>query len=236
PLALETLELEVPEVLLRLVLEVLISGVLELTGLVVLGAQEVEEMELETLRSLVALELERETLEVLCLAGLVLEVLQMLRRDCLPARSLSPHSRCESGLLDAHAFGVELPKLEPLPLETLRSLEVLELEELELGALALVALEQELLTLELEVEVLEIVALKLELETLEHLTLELEVLCLAVLVLEALCGRDGTSFLVSRLLLAFLLPSCVHRLTNHSRRYSQPPHCLSLLPTLCQEN
>ncbi|CAI7912385.1 unnamed protein product [Closterium sp. NIES-53] len=39
-------------------------------------------------------------------------------------------------------------------------------------------------------------------------------------------------FLVSRLLLLLLLPYCVHRLTNRSRCYSQPPHCLLLLLTL----
>ncbi|CAI7777004.1 unnamed protein product [Closterium sp. NIES-54] len=32
--------------------------------------------------------------------------------------------------------------------------------------------------------------------------------------------------------LVFLLPSCVHRLTSCSRRYSQPPHCLFPLLTL----
>ncbi|CAI7841238.1 unnamed protein product [Closterium sp. NIES-53] len=49
----------------------------------------------------------------------------------------------------------------------------------------------------------------------------------------ALCDRDCTSFpcfsrfLVSRLLLALLLPSCVHRLTSRSYRYRWPLHCLS---------
>ncbi|CAI7773832.1 unnamed protein product [Closterium sp. NIES-54] len=41
-------------------------------------------------------------------------------------------------------------------------------------------------------------------------------------------------FLVSRLLLALLLPYCVHRPTSHSRRYRQPPHCLPLLLTICR--
>ncbi|CAI7799434.1 unnamed protein product [Closterium sp. NIES-53] len=71
----------------------------------------------------------------------------------------------------------------------------------------------------------------LELRELELLTLQLE-------VLEALCCRDRTLFpcfsrlLVSRLLLALLLPSCVHRPTSRSRLYCQPPHCLLLLLTL----
>ncbi|CAI7835442.1 unnamed protein product [Closterium sp. NIES-53] len=115
---------------------------------------------------------------------------------------------------------MELPGpvvLEALELETLRSLELLSLEALELEALAR--------------EVL-------ELEELELFTLELKVWVLVVLVLEALCGRDRTSFpcfsrfLVSRLLLALLLPYCVHRLTRRNRSYSQPPHCLLLLLTL----
>ncbi|CAI7889556.1 unnamed protein product [Closterium sp. NIES-54] len=79
---------------------------------------------------------------------------------------------------------------------------------------------------------------ELELLTLELEVLELRVLCLVVQVLKALCGRERTSFpsfsrlLVSCLLLAFLLPYCVHRLTSRSRCYSQPHHCLLLLLTL----
>ncbi|CAI7852594.1 unnamed protein product [Closterium sp. NIES-53] len=45
---------------------------------------------------------------------LLLEVLRVLRRDCLPGRSLSPCSSCACGLLGTHAFGVELLELEPL--------------------------------------------------------------------------------------------------------------------------
>ncbi|CAI7810665.1 unnamed protein product, partial [Closterium sp. NIES-54] len=82
-------------------------------------------------------------------------------------------------------------------------------------------------------------------------TLELEVLALgvlelAVLVLEALSTDDRFSFrrhrclyrhltrsfarfLVSHLLLALLLPYCVHRLTSRSHSYGQTPHCLLFL-------
>ncbi|CAI7888317.1 unnamed protein product [Closterium sp. NIES-53] len=82
---------------------------------------------------------------------------------------------------------------------------------------------------------------ELELLTLELEVLELRVLCLVVQVLKALCGRERTSFpsfsrlLVSCLLLAFLLPYCVHRLTSRSRCYSQPHHCLLLLLTLSSQ-
>ncbi|CAI7915838.1 unnamed protein product [Closterium sp. NIES-54] len=55
---------------------------------------------------------------------LCLEVLLVLRRDCLPGQSISPHSSCVSGLLCTHAIGVELPELDPR--------EALELEVLEL--------------------------------------------------------------------------------------------------------
>ncbi|CAI7888030.1 unnamed protein product [Closterium sp. NIES-53] len=123
---------------------------------------------------------------------------------------------------------LELPKLVVLgELEPLRSLELLGLETLELEALALVALEREVLELD-----------ELELLTLELEVLELGVLCLVVLVLEAVCGRDSTSFpyfsrfLVSPLLLRLLLLYCVHRLTIRSRCFSQPPHCVLLLLTL----
>ncbi|CAI7791000.1 unnamed protein product [Closterium sp. NIES-53] len=108
----------------------------------------------------------------------------------------------------------------------------LELEELELETLELLALELEALALvALELEELELLTLELE-------VLELGVMCLAVLVLEVLCSHDRTSFLcfsrflVSRLLLSLLLPSCGHRLTSHSSSYSQPPHCLLLLLTV----
>ncbi|CAI7772514.1 unnamed protein product, partial [Closterium sp. NIES-54] len=102
-------------------------------------------------------------------------------------------------------IGVVLGALE---LETLQSLEqlALELEELELEALTLEALELP----ELELQALAPKAL--ELQELELLTMKLE-------MLEALCCRDRTlfpcfsRFLVSRRLLVFLLPSCVHRLT-----------------------
>ncbi|CAI7899732.1 unnamed protein product [Closterium sp. NIES-54] len=57
---------------------------------------------------------------------LLLEVLRVPRHDGLPDRSLSPRSSCASGLLNAHAFGVELPELEALPLGALE-LEVLKL-------------------------------------------------------------------------------------------------------------
>ncbi|CAI7783952.1 unnamed protein product, partial [Closterium sp. NIES-53] len=115
---------------------------------------------------------------------------------------------------------VELPGLVvlgELDLETLRSVELMGLEELELLALELEALAQE----------------AQEQEALELLTLELE-------VLEGVCGHDRTSFpcfsrfLVSRFPLALLLPYCVHRLISRRRRYSQPPHCLLLLLTLCK--
>ncbi|CAI7757485.1 unnamed protein product [Closterium sp. NIES-54] len=102
-------------------------------------------------------------------------------------------------------------------------LEPLELEELGLEAVAQEAVE----LLELELEALAPEALELQ---------ELELLTLALEVQEALCGRDHTlfpcfsRFLVSRLLLVFLLPSCVHRLTIRCRHYSEPPHCL--LPLL----
>ncbi|CAI7755287.1 unnamed protein product [Closterium sp. NIES-54] len=91
----------------------------------------------------------------------------------------------------------------------LLDLEVLVPEVLELpGLVVLEALELEELETLRSLEQLELEAL--ELEELELLTLELE-------VLEALCGRDRTSnpcfsrFLVSLLLLAFLLPYCVRR-------------------------
>ncbi|CAI7881512.1 unnamed protein product [Closterium sp. NIES-54] len=85
-----------------------------------------------------------------------------------------------------------------------------------------------------ELEALELEAL--ELEALAREALELEELKL--LTLEALCGRDRTSFpcfsrfLVSHLLLALLLPSSVQCLTSHNYRYSRPPRCLLLLLTL----
>ncbi|CAI7773197.1 unnamed protein product, partial [Closterium sp. NIES-54] len=149
---------------------------------------------------------------------LLLDVLRVLRHDSLLCRSLSPRSSCTSGLLSAPAFGVELPEQETVPLETLE-LEVLELlqelvvpEVMQLLVLEvlipwvlklprLVVLgELELETLrsleqlgpgELELLALVLEALAreaLELEELELLTLELE-------ELEALCGRDRTSFL-----------------------------------------
>ncbi|CAI7860326.1 unnamed protein product [Closterium sp. NIES-54] len=191
-----------------------------------------------------------------------LAVLPVLRHNCLPGWSHSPRSSYASGLLSAHAFGVELPELATRLLET-RELEVLVLllelvlEVLVTGILELLglvvlgALELETLrSLELlgrealALEELELEALALgalELEELELLRLELEVLelgVLAVLVLEALCGHDRTSFpcfsrfLVSRLLLAFLLLFYVHSLTSRSHNYSQPPHSLLVLPTL----
>ncbi|CAI7851040.1 unnamed protein product [Closterium sp. NIES-53] len=103
----------------------------------------------------------------------------------------------------------------------------------ETGGVGVVKLET-LLSLELVELELEALARKaLELEELELLTLELEVQELGVqvvMVLKAQCGCDRTlfpcfsRFLVSRLLLALLLPYCVHRITNRSRRYSQHPH------------
>ncbi|CAI5507070.1 unnamed protein product [Closterium sp. Naga37s-1] len=118
---------------------------------------------------------------------LLLEVLRVPRYDYLPGWSLSPRSSSASGLLGAHAFGVELPELEALELEVLELLvlevlvlrvlelpELVELEELELKTLALVALELEVL------QALELEALELELlEVLEPLVAE-------VLVLEVL--------------------------------------------------
>ncbi|CAI7866045.1 unnamed protein product [Closterium sp. NIES-54] len=83
----------------------------------------------------------------------------------------------------------------------------------------------------------------LALEAMALVALELEELVLVELVLEALCGRSRTSFpflsmfLVSRLLLALLLPYCVHRLTCCSRRYwpycsigLTPPYAIALVP------
>ncbi|CAI7829606.1 unnamed protein product [Closterium sp. NIES-54] len=48
--------------------------------------------------------------------------------------------------------------------------------------------------------------------------------------------QSFTIFLVSRLLLAFLLAYRVHRLAIHCQRYSQTPHCLLLLLTLGRLN
>ncbi|CAI7851961.1 unnamed protein product, partial [Closterium sp. NIES-54] len=76
--------------------------------------------------------------------------------------------------------------LRVLELETLRSLEQLALEALELEELELEALAQDALELpELELEALEPEALELQV---------LEVLTLALEELEALCGREHTSF------------------------------------------
>ncbi|CAI7737943.1 unnamed protein product [Closterium sp. NIES-53] len=120
---------------------------------------------------------------------LCLEVLLVLRRGCLPGWSLSPRSSCASGLFSVHAFGVELPELEPLETLELEVLElrlelvvpemlrVLVLEVLVLGVLELGVLELEILALELEELELEAHAMvALELEELELLTPELEVL------------------------------------------------------------
>ncbi|CAI7852115.1 unnamed protein product [Closterium sp. NIES-53] len=77
---------------------------------------------------------------------------------------------------------------------------------------------------------------ELELEALAREALELEEL--ELLALAALCGRDRNSFpcfswfLVSCLLLALLLPYCVHHLTSRSCRYSRPHRYHLLLLTL----
>ncbi|CAI7871801.1 unnamed protein product [Closterium sp. NIES-54] len=116
------LQLVVPKVLQLLVLEVLVPRVLELPGLVVLGVLVLEELELETLRSL-ALELETirllalelETLEqltlelevlelgVLCLAVLVL---------CLSSSTVLPPSFLS---LPPHPSQPQLQPGSPLP-------------------------------------------------------------------------------------------------------------------------
>ncbi|CAI7837167.1 unnamed protein product [Closterium sp. NIES-53] len=142
---------------------------------------------------------------------LLLEVLRVPRHDGLPDRSLSPRSSCASGLLNAHAFGVELPELEALPLGAL------ELEVLKLLVLAVLEF-----LLELEVpKVLELLVLEvLVLAVLELLTLELEVLALGVLrrevlELEALCSGDRFSFHRHRRL-------CRHLTRSFARFLLQP--------------
>ncbi|CAI7806108.1 unnamed protein product [Closterium sp. NIES-53] len=119
-------------------------------------------------------------------------VLLVLRRDCLPARSLSPRCSCVSGLFGAHAFGVELPELESLKTLELEVLDLL-LELVVLEVLRLLVLEV-LRLLVLEVLVLGVLELPglvvlgaLELETLRSLELlELEALALVALELEEL--------------------------------------------------
>ncbi|CAI7925299.1 unnamed protein product, partial [Closterium sp. NIES-53] len=170
---------------------------------------------------------------------LLLEVLRVPRHDCLPGQSLSPRSSCASGLLSAHALGVELPELEALLLEALE-LEVLELLVLEVpevlkllvlevpvlgvlelpGLLVLGALELEELELEtLELEALELEALALatlELEELKLETLALEALELLTLELEALCSGARFSFRRHRRL-------CRHLTRSFSRFLSDSP-------------
>ncbi|CAI7868949.1 unnamed protein product [Closterium sp. NIES-53] len=165
---------------------------------------------------------------------LLLDVLRVLRHECLPGRSLSPRSSCASDLLSAPAFGVELPELETLPLETLK-LEMLDLMlELVVPEVLL------LLVLELLIPgVLELPGLVLEtlrslellgLEELELLAMELETLELEELeleVLEALCGRDRTSFhYFSRFLVSpptSLPPPLLCPLCDQSQPPFQPP-------------
>ncbi|CAI7744500.1 unnamed protein product [Closterium sp. NIES-53] len=120
-------------------------------------------------------------------------VLRVPRHDCLLSGSLSHRGSCTSGLLSAHALGVELHELEALLLEAL-DLEVLELLVLEVLELLLELEVPELLELlVMEVLVLEVLELPelvvleaLELETLELEALELEALTPEALELEAL--------------------------------------------------
>ncbi|CAI7916824.1 unnamed protein product [Closterium sp. NIES-53] len=128
--------------------------------------------------------------EVLSLGVLLLlEVMRVPRHDCLPGQSLSPRSSCASGLLSAHALGVELPELEALLLEALE-LEVMELLVLEVpGVLELLVLEVPVLCVLELLGLLVLGALELEereVETLELEALELEALALASLELEEL--------------------------------------------------
>ncbi|CAI7780471.1 unnamed protein product [Closterium sp. NIES-53] len=95
-------------------------------------------------------------------------------------------------------------------------------------------------------ELLELVVLQeLELETLELETPELEALALGVLVvlvlvLETLDGRNHTlfpcfsRFFDSRLLLALLLPYCVHRLTKRRELVSCPASLVCAVRTGCR--
>ncbi|CAI7770081.1 unnamed protein product [Closterium sp. NIES-53] len=135
-------------------------------------------VELPELEALEPLELE--VLELL-LELVVLGVLRLLVQEVLVPGVLELPGQVVLGALE---------------LETLRSLEELELEALAREALELEELELEALAWEAQA-----------LQELELLTLDLE-------VLEALCDHDRTSFpcfsrfLVSRRLLALLLPSC----------------------------
>ncbi|CAI7764224.1 unnamed protein product [Closterium sp. NIES-54] len=92
PLELEVLEflleLVFTEVLWLLVMEVLVPGVQELPGLVVLGA-----LELETIRSLELLELEALALEVLELEALAREALELELLELLTLEALCGHDR-----------------------------------------------------------------------------------------------------------------------------------------------
>ncbi|CAI7758937.1 unnamed protein product, partial [Closterium sp. NIES-53] len=185
-------------------------------------------------------------------------------RDCL-------RSSCVSGLFGAHTVGVELLELEALAtlelevvllllwlavLEVVRLLvlEVLVPVVLELpGLVVLGALELETLR---SLEQLALEALELEELELEALTpeaqkqQELELLTLALEVLEALCGRDRTSFpcfsrfLVSRLLLSgglierrepasrLVSPVRTARCTSRSRPPPVPgTHAMALHPS-----
>ncbi|CAI7734233.1 unnamed protein product [Closterium sp. NIES-53] len=115
------LELVVPEVLQVLVLEVLVPRVLELLGQVVLGA-----LELETLWSLELLGLEALELEALALVALELEELELLTLKLEVLEELCGRDRpsfpCFSRFLTAshHASpvctGRRVPRLRPPPI------------------------------------------------------------------------------------------------------------------------
>ncbi|CAI5479951.1 unnamed protein product [Closterium sp. Yama58-4] len=184
------LVLEVLVVLALLVQEVLVLGVLELEALELLVLEVLEVLlDLEVLGVLELLVLEVLVLEVLELPGLVvLLVLELQELVVLRARELVA--------LALEALKLEALELEALALEALE-LEVLALETLEPEALELEALELEVLEPEaLELEALELEALELEvleLEVLEPEALELEALALEALELEVLSLPSSTA-------------------------------------------